>query len=349
MNSIPILKRSIKNIRNIALRRPAVLFSNVLLTRRCTQRCLHCSIPFKASEDDHIYFENYRLLLDRLESYGAQVITLSGGEPMLHPQLEDCVDYALKKKFARVHLLTTLYGSDKMVDKTIELILKTGVSMSLSFDGFGDIADKLRGGKDVAKKVTRAMEILHRENQKRKKSVKTGVNVVVSKLNLSQIPDILGFLEGFGWPTDVDLYRWRADNQREIEELKLEDSSELRQVLARVKQSPIVFTPEWLIDGFPAYLNGGFVKRCPYLDSPATGSKFFFDVDGGVKVCIGEAVGNIFKQTLPQVFRSQDWQDRLLDFKNCPGCWNTCYTPSARIFSYERVKDLVKAMKVIKN
>lgn len=349
MNSLHIVKRAFNNLKNFALRRPALLWTNILLTRRCTQRCLHCSIPVKSTDEDFMSFADYRFLIDRLAGYGAQVITLSGGEPMLHPRISDCVEYALGKKFARIHLLTTLYGSEKMVAETIETVLRTGISISVSFDGFGGVADKLRGGKDVARRVMEAMELFHRENQRRKKPVKTGVNVVISRLNLHQIPDILDYIESIGWPADVDLYRWASGNQREIEELKLSDSSELRRALKRVKESPVVFTPDWLLDGFPAYLNGKFPKRCPYLNSPAAGSKFFFDVDGGVKVCFGGAVGNILRQTPQQIFQSPDWMNRLVDFRNCHGCWNTCYTTSARLFSLSRLGDLKKALKTVKN
>jgi MoaA/NifB/PqqE/SkfB family radical SAM enzyme len=170
------------------------------------------------------------------------------------------------------------------------------------------------------------MEWVQSENRKRKKPIQVGVNVVMSRLNLHQVPDILTYLERFGWWTDVDIYRWQATNQREVDVLKLTDSTELRRVLEIVKKSPVVFTPDWLIDGFPNYLSGNFQKHCPYLDSPSLGSKFFINPDGGVKVCIGDAFGNLLQQSPEVLFASAGWKDRVRDFENCSGCWNTCYT-----------------------
>jgi MoaA/NifB/PqqE/SkfB family radical SAM enzyme len=227
-------------------------------------------------------------------------------------------------------LLTTLYGSERVVEKTMQLVFDAGISIGISFDGFGEEADTIRGAKNVSQTVMRSMEWVQRENKKRKKPIQVGVNVVMSRLNLHQVPEILSYLERFGWWTDVDIYRWQATNQREVDVLKLTDSPELRKVLEIVKKSPIVFTPDWLIDGFPGYLTGNFEKYCPYLDSPSLGSKFFINPDGGVKVCIGDAFGNLLRQTPEELFASTGWNERVRDFENCSGCWNTCYTTRSR-------------------
>ncbi|HTX18717.1 MAG TPA: radical SAM protein [Bacteroidota bacterium] len=330
MKPLTMIRRAGRNVASVVKRRPAILTTNILLTQKCVQNCLQCSIPLNASENPVISFENYRALVDRLDEYGTQVLTLSGGDPMLHPRLADCIRYAVGKNFARVHLLTTLYGSEKAVARTLDAVFETGISIGISFDGFGKEVDTIRGAKDVAQTVMRSMEMVRAENQKRRKPIQVGVNVVISRLNLHQVPDILAYLERFGWWTDVDIYRWQATNQREDERMKLVDSPELRRVLEIVKKSPVVFTPDWLIDGFPDYLSGKFEKYCPYLDSPSLGSKFFINPDGGVKVCIGDECGNLLRQTPEEFFASDGWARRLADFEECTGCWNTCYTTRSR-------------------
>lgn len=326
MNSFHVIRRAGSNIANAVKRRPAILTTNILLTQKCVQNCLQCSIPANASENSVISFDDFRILVDRLADYGTQVLTLSGGDPMLHPHLAECIRYAVGKKFARVHLLTTLYGSERIVEKTMQAVFDAGISIGISFDGFGEEADTIRGAKNVSQTVMRSMEWVQSENRKRKKPIQVGVNVVMSRLNLHQVPDILSYLERFGWWTDVDIYRWQATNQREVDVMKLTDSPELRKVLEIVKKSPVVFTPDWLIDGFPNYLSGNFQKHCPYLDSPSLGSKFFINPDGAVKVCIGDAFGNLLQQTPEALFASAGWRERVRDFENCSGCWNTCYT-----------------------
>ncbi len=349
MKAVHVLKRAGRNVANALQSRPAILTSNILLTQKCVQNCLQCSIPQSAGEHSTISYEHFVSLVDRLELYGTQVLTLSGGDPMLHPRLADCIRYAAGKNFARVHMLTTLYGSERAVERTMEAVFETGISIGISFDGFGAEVDKIRGAKDVSETVMRSMEWLRLENQKRKKPIQVGVNVVMSKLNLHQIPEILRYLEKFGWWTDVDIYRWQATNQRETEELKLVDSPELREVLEVVKKSPIVFTPDWLIDGFPAFLNGEAQKHCPYLDSPSLGSKFFIDPDGGVKVCIGGQFGNLLTQTPEELFTSDGWRERVGDFEDCAGCWNTCYTTRSKALLQTNMKKWKAYWRIARN
>jgi Predicted Fe-S oxidoreductases len=349
MKSIQLMRRAGSNIANAMRRRPAILTTNILLTQKCVQNCLQCSIPANASEHSVITFDDFKSLVDRLERYGTQVLTLSGGEPMLHPQLGDCIRYAVSKKFARVHLLTTLYGAERIVEKTMQAVFETGISIGISFDGFGEEADTIRGAKNVSQTLMRSMEWVQRENKKRNKPIQVGVNVVMSNLNLHQVPDILGYLEPFGWWTDVDIYRWQATNQREVDLMKLVDSPKLRSVLEVVKKSPIVFTPDWLIDGFPDYLNGSFQKYCPYLDSPSLGSKFFINPDGAVKVCIGDSFGNLLQQIPEELFSSNGWKQRLRDFESCSGCWNTCYTTRSKALWHTNAKKWKSYWRIARN
>jgi radical SAM protein with 4Fe4S-binding SPASM domain len=57
----------------------------VELTSRCNERCVHCYIPHenKISDIDPALFYD---MLDQLRDMGVLNLTLSGGEPMLHPQ-----------------------------------------------------------------------------------------------------------------------------------------------------------------------------------------------------------------------------------------------------------------------
>ncbi len=265
---------------------------------------------------------------------------------MLHPQLSDLIEYAKGKNFARIHILTTLYGPQKLIDRTLEAAFRTGVSLSVSFDGFGEIVDKIRGGKNVAEVVQKNLETIIEENRKIKKKLKYSANIVINRFNMHQVSKALDYLESIKCPADVDIYRWQSTHQSENDELKINDSAELRNVLKRVKESPIVFTPHWLIDGFPNYIKNDFHKACPYLDIPSIGSKFFIEPNGDVNVCIGDSIGNLLDQTPGDIFRSEAWRSRKIDFENCSGCWNTCYTTSAKLFRRENIREMYRTLRV---
>ena len=340
MKPVRIASRSVKNILNVARGIPAVILANLLLTRRCTQNCLQCSILQNVVDPSFMDIENFKFLIDRLDRHGTQFISLSGGEPILHPQIDECIRYASEKQFVHVQLLSTFYASHSIVEKTIEILLETVAGIQVSFDGFDEVADTLRGAHNVSDTVRWGMELLTRKNRKRRKPVRTSANIVLSRLNLHQVPDILSYIEGLGWKCNVDLYRWTSANTSEIEKLKIHNNKEFRTILEQIRSSPAVTTPRVIIDGFPDYLKGKIPKRCPYLDSQGFGTKIYVNPDCSVSVCIGEPFGNLIEQTLTGLFRSDAWKQRIDGMKSCKGCWNSCYTPSGIVFHPTSLSDI---------
>lgn len=334
------LNKSLLNFKNALKHKPAIPFINFETTYYCTQRCLQCSFPQQATPEKVMSFEDFKIIVDKLHKYGTQGISLSGGEPMLNPHLPEMMAYLHELKFPIRHLLTTLYGEQKLVEQTIQNALKYGFSLSCSYDGLGENADIIRGGKNVAKIVKQNMELLNKENLKRKKKLRLGVNTVISNLNYREVPEILKMIEKLGWTSNVDMYRWLSSTQVEKDEMKLTPNRELEDILEIVKQSPVVNTPNWLVDGFINYLNDDFPKHCPYLSSPALGSKFFVQPKGDLKVCVGEPVGNLISQTPEEIFASTIWQKKIQEFEACAGCWNSCYTRNAKPLSYTNPKQL---------
>ena len=332
--------RSVKNIVNATRGIPAVILANLLLTRRCTQNCLQCSIPQEPGNPPFMNMEDFMFLVDRFDRHGTQFISLSGGEPILHPQIDECIRYAAGKQFVHVQLLSTLYGSDAVVGKTIQTLMETGAGIQVSFDGFGETADTIRGAKNVSDTVQRGMEMITRENKKRRKPIRTSANIVVSRLNLHQVPEILSYIEELGWKCNVDLYRWTSANTIEEDRMKLSNDRELAGAIERIRRSPSVTTPRVIIDGFTGYLEGNIPKRCPYLDSKGFGTKIYINPDCSVSVCIGEPFGNLREQTLTGFFNSDAWKKRINAMKSCTGCWNSCYTPSGIVFHPTGLSDI---------
>jgi MoaA/NifB/PqqE/SkfB family radical SAM enzyme len=66
-----------------------VMLAHLVVTRRCNLACTYCN------EYDHtsppVPVEELIRRVDHLANLGASIITMSGGEPLLHPQLEDVI------------------------------------------------------------------------------------------------------------------------------------------------------------------------------------------------------------------------------------------------------------------
>jgi len=67
------------------------LLAHLIPMRRCNLACGYCNEYDKVS--DPVPVETVRRRLDRLASFGTSVITISGGEPMLHPQIFDIITH----------------------------------------------------------------------------------------------------------------------------------------------------------------------------------------------------------------------------------------------------------------
>ena len=343
------IKRSLRNIANVARGVPAVMLGNLLLTRRCTQRCLQCTIPHNLTDPPTMPLEHYRLLIDKLDRHGTQFINLSGGEPILHPQLDECMRHAAGKRFVHVQMLSTLYGPKAAVEKAIEALFETRTGVQVSFDGFDEVADRIRGAKNVSRTVQESMELVTRENARHKGRVRTSVNIVISRLNVHQVPEVLKYVESLGWKCNVDIYRWRSENAAETDEMKLEDGDEFRRALDAVRKSPIVTTPRVIVEGFADAIRGEVPKRCPYLETRGLGSKIYINPDGSVDVCMGRPFGNLIEGTIEELFSSEAWRKRLNEMRACRGCWNNCYTHPAIVFHPKSGRDLRTIWETVKS
>ncbi|HVF51055.1 MAG TPA: radical SAM protein [Pyrinomonadaceae bacterium] len=74
--------------RGLASTRHPVL-AHIVPMRRCNLACAYCNEYDKTSEP--VPLEEMRRRLDKLAALGTSVITISGGEPMMHPQLDDII------------------------------------------------------------------------------------------------------------------------------------------------------------------------------------------------------------------------------------------------------------------
>jgi radical SAM protein with 4Fe4S-binding SPASM domain len=66
------------------------------ITGKCQLSCLYCTHPKKAD----VPLKDIKATLDEAASLGIKVIRITGGEPLLHPDIQTVLTYAKHKKFA---------------------------------------------------------------------------------------------------------------------------------------------------------------------------------------------------------------------------------------------------------
>ncbi len=164
---------------------------NLMLTGKCNYNCRHC---FNAAENaDRMAEWDYDALLDLLDQAaecGIHSITLTGGEPMLHPRFPEVVRAIYERNMVLEKLTTNGFF---LRQETLDLFRELHASprIKISFDGVGH-HDWMRGVPGAEKDAERAFRLCA-EN-----GFRTLAQTQVYRGNLDAMPETLRFLEDLG-------------------------------------------------------------------------------------------------------------------------------------------------------
>ncbi len=130
--------------------------TDVLVTEKCTLACSYCNMfmPHYVSpnhRDVEIIKSDIDLFFN-ITDY-VSVFHLVGGEPFLHPQMEDIIKHVLSKHIDKIDkFIITTNGTILPKESTLELLKNNDVILSVS-----DYTDKLE---NIQKKVLRVIQTL---------------------------------------------------------------------------------------------------------------------------------------------------------------------------------------------
>lgn len=132
--------------------------AQIEITNTCNLSCVHCVNDSGNPYPDELTTEEIFSLIDTLSSLGVHNLTLSGGEPLLHPDFFKIVEYARKAPMT-VNIFT---NGTLITEKHIEKCKELGVSrFAVSIDSMDEnIHDTLRGQKGALRKTLHAVKLL---------------------------------------------------------------------------------------------------------------------------------------------------------------------------------------------
>ncbi|MBN1601964.1 MAG: radical SAM protein [Chitinispirillaceae bacterium] len=158
---------------------PAPISVHYHLTQRCNCRCVHCkqwSWPKKAE----LPTAKIKELFSIWKRWGVQTLTLGGGNPLLHSDIDEVLKCA-KQKGMSIGLISE--GAE-LPEVTINNISKTVSWVRFSIDGPNpEIHDTLRNCNGLFTLVTKVIEALRHQNP----MLTIGINCVIQKGNISNI------------------------------------------------------------------------------------------------------------------------------------------------------------------
>lgn len=103
------------------------------ITERCNLHCKHCFNSSVNIGDEISYQVINEIIIPKLVSANVTRVTLTGGEPMIHPEVLDIITAFIKRG---IHITLCTNGTG-FTDKIIDRLFKLGnVHINVSLDGF---------------------------------------------------------------------------------------------------------------------------------------------------------------------------------------------------------------------
>ncbi len=153
------------------------------ITRNCNLACMHCrASSTKGPYDGEIDTPGALRLLDQIAEIGNPIVILTGGEPLLRPDIFNVASYGTDKGLRMVMAtngtLITKAFAKQMADSGIKRI-------SVSLDGATDEShDSFRGVVDAFSESLRGIELA------KDAGIEFQINTTITKVNLDQISKI---------------------------------------------------------------------------------------------------------------------------------------------------------------
>ncbi len=166
---------------------PVVIWN---LVRRCNLTCKHCySISADRDFAGELSTAEVYTVMDDLKAFGVPVLILSGGEPLLRPDIFDIAHRAKAMGF-----YTGLSTNGTLIDGgNIDAIARVGFDyVGISIDGLRETHDRFRrkaGAFDASLAGVRLC---------RERGIKVGLRFTMTQDNAAELPDLLDLMETEG-------------------------------------------------------------------------------------------------------------------------------------------------------
>ena len=296
------------------------------ITRRCNLRCVHCRSSSQLEVEGHPDFslDEAKRVLDDIHSYASPVVVLSGGEPLLRPDVFDIARYG-----TALGLRMCLATNGSLVTADIcRQITESGIRMvSLSLDGStAAVHDDFRNQPGAFDGVMNAIRLFNAHN------IDFLVNSSFTKRNQDEAPKIHQLVKSLGataWylfmivptgrgeeimaelipPDEYEaMLNWHYDMEKEEDELLVRPTCApqyYRVVLQRAKQEGERFkrrTLKFSTGGSKGCLAGQLICM--------------IDVDGNVLPCsyFPLPAGNIRHQSFREIWEESPLFLEMRDF-----------------------------------
>jgi len=297
-------------------------FVNFFITNACTCRCVMCN--FWRKDKAFISDLAFKEAIDILEGLGFYNQSLTGGEPLLHPQYFKFVKY-MKRKGLYVNSPT---NGTLLTEKNVKRLKESGIdSVSVSVDSLNpEIADRIRGHPGQLRKALNGLRLL------KKHGVPISAIIILAKHNIHHFSEMVRrFDEDYDAPSVLCFPDSGIGSLDEIDFTKSELVKVIDELLYLKKQGyRLLNVTEYLLDIKRAYL--GERRRIPCY-----GGHYVINVywDGSVTPCFNKN----------PICNVRELSTSHLRKESCQLCLNQCFIEFSYISEYMKKKQLFTILK----
>ena len=163
---------------------PVVIWN---LIRRCNLNCIHCySLSADVDFPGELSTDEVFAVMDDLRAFRVPVLILSGGEPLLRPDI-----FQISARAKRMGFYVGLSSNGALIDEPMaDRIAAVGYDyVGVSLDGIGEVHDRFRRQAGAFDKSIRGMRCC------RERGIKVGLRFTVTERNVESLPAMLDLME----------------------------------------------------------------------------------------------------------------------------------------------------------
>ena len=174
------------------------VFANAIIPERiafevtnvCNIHCSICDHPILAQQQKPLSTDLILSTIDDAARLGTREITISGGEPLLHPGIEAVIARIKSRRIQQILISNGVL----LTPEKIEDLLRLGVNrFVISVNGKQESDDEIRG-KNVHVRAINAIRYLIGSGH----GARTTVNVTITAKNCESLDEIRAYLQGLG-------------------------------------------------------------------------------------------------------------------------------------------------------
>jgi heme d1 biosynthesis radical SAM protein NirJ len=163
---------------------PVVIWN---LVRRCNLNCVHCySLSTDVDFPGELTMVEIFEVMDDLRAFGVPVLILSGGEPLLRPDI-----FEISRRAKQMGFYVGLSSNGTLIDAAMsDRIAEIGYDyVGVSLDGIGAVHDAFRRQEGAYSAALEGMRLC------RAKGVKVGLRFTMTERNVESLPEILDLVD----------------------------------------------------------------------------------------------------------------------------------------------------------